>query len=112
MPASVTATSNWRNENWKNRRRLRRCHSANAMTLPIASIATGQIGDLVGPNTGDLTTVSTVDPIKVYYKVTEQAYINFTKLFATERDRYERLGKLEIELILADGAAYASKGRI
>src|SRR5256885_9359030 len=54
----------------------------------IASIANGQIGDLVGPSTGELTTVSTVDPIKVYYNVTEQAYINFTKLFATERDRY------------------------
>ena len=78
----------------------------------IASIANGQIGDLVGPASGELTTVSTVDPIKVYYNVTEQAYINFTKLFATERDRYERLGKLEIELILADGAAYPLKGRI
>src|SRR6266566_7117548 len=78
----------------------------------IASIANGQIGDLVGPSTGELTTVSTVDPIKAYYNVTEQAYINFTKLFATERDRYERLGKLEIELILADGAAYPIKGKI
>src|SRR5213594_4098120 len=78
----------------------------------IASIANGQIGDLVGPTTGELTTVSTVDPIKAYYNVTEQAYINFTKLFATERDRYERLGQLEIELILADGAVYPLKGRI
>jgi membrane fusion protein (multidrug efflux system) len=78
----------------------------------IASIANGQIGDLVGPSTGELTTVSTVDPIKAYYNVTEQAYINFTKLFATERDRYDRLGKLEIELILADGAAYPIKGKI
>src|SRR5438094_1229100 len=78
----------------------------------IASIANGQIGDLVGPTTGELTTVSTVDPIKAYYNVTEQAYINFTKLFATESDRYARLGKLEIELILADGAAYPLKGRI
>ena len=51
----------------------------------IASIANGQIGDLVGPNTGELTTVSTVDPIKAYYNVTEQAYINFTKLFTTEQ---------------------------
>src|SRR6185436_5914014 len=33
----------------------------------IASIATGQIGDLVGPNTGEHTTVSTIDPIKAYY---------------------------------------------
>src|SRR3989454_748923 len=78
----------------------------------IASIANGQIGDLVGPTTGELTTVSTVDPIKAYYNVTEQAYINFTKVFATESDRYARLGQLEIELILADGAAYPLKGKI
>jgi membrane fusion protein (multidrug efflux system) len=78
----------------------------------IASIANGQIGDLVGPTSGELTTVSTVDPIKAYYNVTEQAYINFTKLFSTERDRYERLGQLEIELILADGAVYPHKGKI
>jgi membrane fusion protein (multidrug efflux system) len=78
----------------------------------IASIANGQIGDLVGPATGELTTVSTVDPIKAYYNVTEQAYINFTKLFATESNRYDRLRQLELELILADGAVYPLKGRI
>jgi RND family efflux transporter MFP subunit len=78
----------------------------------IASIATGQIGDLVGPNTGELTTVSTIDPIKAYFNVTEQAYINFTKLFVTERDRNERLAKLEIDLILANGEIYPIKGRI
>ena len=78
----------------------------------VASIANGQIGDLVGPNSGELTTVSTVDPIKVYYNVTEQAYINFTKLFTTESNRYERLRQLEIELVLADGAVYPLKGKI
>jgi membrane fusion protein, multidrug efflux system len=78
----------------------------------IASIAKAQIGDLVGPGTGELTTVSTVDPIKAYYSVTEQAYINFTKLFATESDRYGRLRELETDLILTDGSVYPHKGRI
>jgi len=78
----------------------------------IASIAKAQIGDLVGPGTGELTTVSTVDPIKAYYNVTEQAYINFTKLFATESDRYGRLRELETDLILTDGSVYPHKGRI
>jgi membrane fusion protein (multidrug efflux system) len=78
----------------------------------IASIAKAQIGDLVGPGTGELTTVSTVDPIKAYYNVTEQAYINFTKLFATESNRYERLRQLETDLILTDGSVYPHKGRI
>src|SRR5208282_2753073 len=57
----------------------------------IGSIAKGQIGDLVGPGTGELTTVSTIDPIKAYYNVTEQAYINFAKLFSNESDRSDRL---------------------
>ena len=78
----------------------------------IASIAKAQIGDLVGPASGELTTVSTVDPIKAYYNVTEQAYINFTKQFSTESDRYGRLRQLEIDLILTDGTVYPLKGQI
>ncbi len=78
----------------------------------IASIAKGQIGDLVGPGTGELTTVSTIDPIKAYYNVTEQAYINFARLFLKENDRQERLKQLEIQLILADGTVYPHAGKI
>jgi membrane fusion protein, multidrug efflux system len=78
----------------------------------IASIAKAQLGDLVGPATGELTTVSTIDPIKAYYNVTEQAYINFTKMFSTETDRIERLKQLDINLILGDGTVYPLKGRI
>ena len=78
----------------------------------IASIARAQIGDLVGPATGELTTVSTVDPIKAYYNVTEQAYINFAKQYTTEDDRYGRLRLLEIDLILTDGTVYPQKGKI
>ena len=78
----------------------------------IASIPKAQLGDLVGPGSGELATVSTVDPIKAYYRVTEQAYINFARSFATERDRYGRLKQLEIELILADGTVYPLKGEI
>lgn len=78
----------------------------------IASIAKAQIGDLVGPASGELTTVSTVDPIKAYYNVTEQAYVNFARRFMTEADRYEQLKQLEIELILTDGTVYPLKGKI
>jgi RND family efflux transporter MFP subunit len=78
----------------------------------IASIAKAQIGDLVGPASGELTTVSTVDPIKAYYNVTEQAYVNFARRFLTESARYEQLKQLEIELILTDGTPYPLKGKI
>ena len=78
----------------------------------IASIAKGQIGDLVGPATGELATVSTIDPIKAYYNVTEQAYINFAKLFSKETDRAERLRQLGIQLIMGDGTVYSQAGTI
>ena len=78
----------------------------------IASIAKAQIGDLVGPASGELTTVSTVDPIKAYYNVTEQAYVNFARRFMTEAARYEQLKQLEIQLILTDGTVYPIKGQI
>lgn len=78
----------------------------------IASIAKAQIGNLVGPATGELTTVSTIDPIKVYYNVTEQAYINFASKFDGESDRYARLRKFEIHLILSDGSTYPQPGEI
>jgi membrane fusion protein (multidrug efflux system) len=78
----------------------------------IASIAKGQIGDLVGPATGELTTVSTIDPIKAYYSVTEQAYLNFAKLFSDENERQKRLKQLEIQLIFGDGTIYPHPGSI
>jgi membrane fusion protein (multidrug efflux system) len=78
----------------------------------IASIAKAQLGDLVGPASGELTTVSAVDPIKAYFNVTEQAYVNFARRFMTESDRYLQLKQFEIDLILTDGTMYPLKGQI
>jgi membrane fusion protein (multidrug efflux system) len=78
----------------------------------IASIAKGQIGDLVGPTTGELATVSTVDPIKAYFNVTEQAYINFADRYVNDRERAKRLSQLEIQLIMGDGSVYPHIGQI
>lgn len=78
----------------------------------ITSIAKGQIGDLVGPSTGELATVSTIDPIKAYYDVTEQAYINFVRQFPNQDIRQARLRGLGIQLILADGTTYPLAGEI
>jgi len=78
----------------------------------IASIAKGQIGDLVGPATGELATVSTIDPIKAYYDVTEQAYINFVKRYANQNDVQAGLEQLGIQLILSDGTIYSKPGKV
>jgi membrane fusion protein (multidrug efflux system) len=71
----------------------------------IAGLAKAQIGNLVGPGaTEELTTVSTVQPIKVYIQVSEQEYLS------SGRDREQKVEKLRAELILADGSVYPQKG--
>ncbi len=51
----------------------------------IAGLAAAQIGNLVGPQTADLTTVSTVDPVKVYVAISEQEYMRFMQDSAPHR---------------------------
>src|SRR5919204_4489524 len=77
----------------------------------IAGIATAQIGDLVGPNSGTLTTVSTLDPIKVYFTASEQAYLNFVRRNPTVAERRAATQRLELELVLAAGTTYPHKGK-
>ena len=76
----------------------------------IAGIAQAQIGDLVGP-TSLLTTVSTVDPIKVYFPVSERGYLDYVKENPDAAKRAAQETQLALELILADGTVYAHKGR-
>jgi RND family efflux transporter MFP subunit len=76
----------------------------------IAGIATAQVGDLVGPNSGTLTTVSTLDPIKVYFTTSEQAYLNFSRRNPTAAERLAATQRLALELVLADGTTYPHKG--
>jgi membrane fusion protein (multidrug efflux system) len=75
----------------------------------IAGIAQAQIGDLVGP-TSLLTTVSTVDPIKVYFPVSERGYLDYMKENPDAAKRAAQERQLGLQLILADGAIYPHKG--
>ncbi len=71
----------------------------------IAGIATAQVGDLVGPGqTGLLTTVSQVNPIKIAFFLSEQEYL---KVSAGAREIKER----PLEIILADGTVYPHKAK-
>ena len=73
----------------------------------IAGLVQAQIGDLVGPATGILTTVSTVDPIKAYFPISEQAYLQFR---AREPGAPSIPAGIEFELVLSDGTIYPRKG--
>jgi len=76
----------------------------------IAGIASGQVGNLVGPQIV-LTTVSQLEPIKAYFTVSEQQYLAFVKRNPTEASREARERLLELELILSDGSIYPRKGK-
>ena len=75
----------------------------------IAGVAQAQIGDLVGP-TGLLTTVSTLDPIKVYFPVSERGYLDYVKENPDAAKRAAQEKQLALELVLADGSLYPNKG--
>jgi RND family efflux transporter MFP subunit len=75
----------------------------------IAGVAQAQIGDLVAP-TSLLTTVSTLDPIKVYFPVSEQGYLKYVKENPDAAKRAARSSQLALELILADGSHYPHRG--
>ena len=77
----------------------------------IAGIAQQQVGALVNKDSGAITTVSTVDPIKVYFIVSEQEYLDFNRRYSTEARRQEETRRLQLELILADGTVYPQMGK-
>jgi membrane fusion protein (multidrug efflux system) len=70
----------------------------------IAGMAQVQVGNLVSPGSGVITTVSTLDPIKANFTVGEQEYLTLT------RGGVSDLAKLQLELILTDGNTWPHKG--
>lgn len=77
----------------------------------VAGIAQAQVGNLVNAGNGTLTTVSTVDPIKVYFSPSEQEYLNFTRNNPTPKAQAAMRKNLELELVLVDGTVYPQKGK-
>lgn len=76
----------------------------------IAGQAQLQVGALVTPSSGVVTSVSTVDPIKVYFTVSEPQYLAWRKRFPTEASLQEADKKVRLQLILADGSTYPHDG--
>jgi RND family efflux transporter MFP subunit len=78
------------------------------LTAPISGIAGQaqlQVGALVSTSGTAVTTVSTLDPIRDYFTVSEQDYLQLQKQFSTsEKQRWK------LQLILADGTTYPHEG--
>ena len=78
----------------------------------VAGIAQAQIGDLVATTTV-LTSVSQVDPIKVYFPMSEQDYLRTRKASASAKSGQALpLEGVPLALVLADGSIYPQQGKV
>jgi len=77
----------------------------------IAGIAQIQLGNLVNTSTV-LTSVSQVDPIKVYFPISEQEYLRFAERINSQTQMEIPKDAPLLDLVLADGTVYPQKGRI
>ena len=76
----------------------------------IAGIAQQQVGALVNPSSGPITTVSTVNPIKAYITASEQEYLDFHRRYTTQATVDAERKQMRLELMLADGTIYPQPG--
>src|SRR5262249_34809364 len=76
----------------------------------VAGITQAQIGDLISPATL-MTTVSQVDPIKVYFPLSEQEYLRFADGIEHFRRTGDASSTPDLQLILANGDLYPRKGK-
>jgi RND family efflux transporter MFP subunit len=78
----------------------------------IAGINTVQVGNLVGPS-AVLTAVSQVNPIKVYFPISEQEYLRMADGGGPGSvDFITHASRIPLHLTLAGGSAYPHPGRI
>jgi membrane fusion protein (multidrug efflux system) len=82
----------------------------------VAGLAQAQVGDLVGPGSGALTTVAQINPIRVYFSVSQQLMTTIQeRMLADGKKLRGQLGDYQgppLELTLAGGGIYPLKGRV
>ena len=71
----------------------------------VVGTAQAQVGDLVSPGSGILTTISMLDPIRDYFSVSEQDYVALRKQVSGSNAEHWKL-----QLILSDGSTYSHTG--
>jgi RND family efflux transporter MFP subunit len=78
----------------------------------VAGLAQAQIGDLVGPSTGPLTTVTTIDPMRVYFSVSQRFMTEWMERALAEGRQVGSSAGTELELMLSTGSTYPEKGQV
>jgi membrane fusion protein (multidrug efflux system) len=77
----------------------------------LVGFANNQVGDLVGPSTGPLTTMSQIDPIKAIVTVGEGPFTDFFSRHPDSKERNAYIKTLDFDLILGNGEVYPHKGK-
>jgi len=77
----------------------------------VSGFANAQVGDLVSPTSGPLTTVSQIDPIKAIVTVGEGPFTDFVSRHPDPKERNAYIKSLQFELILGNGEVYPQKGK-
>jgi RND family efflux transporter MFP subunit len=77
----------------------------------IAGLAQTQVGSLVSTSTV-LTTVSNVNPVKVYFPISEQEYLRIADKISGTVNLFSSQNPVPLTLILANGKEYPQKGKI
>jgi membrane fusion protein, multidrug efflux system len=72
--------------------------------------ATFSVGDLVGPESGTLATIASLDPIHVYWQVPEQVILNFRREGLERERRGEGPQRVTARLRFGDGTFYEHEG--
>ena len=69
-------------------------------------------GDLVGPNSGNLTTLVSIDPIEALFQISEATYISAIGRGLGRQLDDESLRRIEVTLEMANGVLYPGVGKI
>jgi RND family efflux transporter MFP subunit len=77
----------------------------------VSGFANAQVGDLVSPTSGPLTTVSQIDPIKAIVTTGEGPFTDFISRHPDPKERDAYVKSLQFELILGNGEVYPQKGK-
>jgi len=89
-----------------------------SITAPVdglAGIAAAQVGNLIGPQSGPLTSVTMVDPIKVKFFVSENEYLKYVKPFFGDPEKLVEVsarGGFGLQILLSDSTIYPHPGRL
>lgn len=74
--------------------------------------SSASVGDLVGPNSGNLTTLVSINPIEALFQVSEATYVQAIGVGQDRALETSKLSRIEVRIELSTGIMYPEVGRI